>query len=180
MMVLVRKQIAALALLLVGWPHAAGAEGCTAQWPGASTSCSGWIGCLVLTAACALLHPGDGQADASAPARASTIARPRPLTPVRWVEPLVGAPGPVPVPIAPPREKEPEYVPVEKPSPDQVWVPGCWVWDGARWVWANGRWMRPPGPSFAYRRPRYWREGARHFYFPAHWEATEGRSPTVW
>jgi hypothetical protein len=56
------------------------------------------------------------------------------------------------------------------PSPDTVWVPGYYEWNGVQYVWVGGYWAVPPpgfhvfvqggwvlsGGGYFYRRP-YWR-----------------------
>jgi uncharacterized membrane protein YebE (DUF533 family) len=46
--------------------------------------------------------------------------------------------GPPPPPPAPP--SDPVTAP---PSPNAVWVPGYWTYDGYRYTWVGGRWELP-------------------------------------
>jgi hypothetical protein len=42
------------------------------------------------------------------------------------------------------------------PSPDYVWAPGYWDWNGREWVWISGKWTQLPYPNAA--------------WVPGHWE----------
>ena len=57
-----------------------------------------------------------------------------------------------PPPPAPPPQPE---VMVAQPSPDAIWVPGYWDYNGAQYVWIGGFWTVPP--------PHH------HYYIAAHW-----------
>jgi hypothetical protein len=56
-----------------------------------------------------------------------------------------------PPPVPPP---QPEVI-VAQPSPDAIWVPGYWDYNGAQHVWIGGFWSIPP--------PYH------HYYVAAHW-----------
>jgi surface antigen len=75
-----------------------------------------------------------------------------------------------PVAAVPAYPAPPPEVVVAQPTPDSVWVPGHWEWNGAQYVWIQGYWAVPPpgfsvyvqgvwverGGGYYYRRP-YWR-----------------------
>jgi hypothetical protein len=57
-------------------------------------------------------------------------------------------------PIAAQPQQEIEYLPappasfevepsIAAPTPDQIWVPGCWYWDQGRYVQRHGYWIAP-------------------------------------
>jgi hypothetical protein len=46
------------------------------------------------------------------------------------------------------------------PTPELVWVPGSWDWNGHEYVWVSGNWVESPA-----------REAA---WVPGHWERTAG------
>ncbi len=57
-------------------------------------------------------------------------------------------------PLAGPGQQEIEYLPAPPaafeveavgtpPSPDQIWVPGCWYWSNGQYIQRHGYWMAP-------------------------------------
>jgi hypothetical protein len=81
----------------------------------------------------------------------------------------------VPVPVekeAPPKEviiikEEPPPIPAPQvevpgtaPSPDYVWTPGYWEWNGSEYVWISGKWMEVSTPQAT--------------WVPGHWQQTGG------
>ena len=46
------------------------------------------------------------------------------------------------------------------PSPDYLWVPGYWDWNGHDYVWVSGKWTQLPAPQAT--------------WVPGHWEQTAG------
>jgi hypothetical protein len=46
------------------------------------------------------------------------------------------------------------------PSPDYVWIPGYWDWNGSEYVWISGKWAELSAPQAT--------------WVPGHWEQTGG------
>jgi len=44
------------------------------------------------------------------------------------------------------------------PSPNHVWLPGYWDWNGRDYVWISGEWVETPSPQTV--------------WIPGHWERT--------
>ena len=44
------------------------------------------------------------------------------------------------------------------PSPDYIWLPGYWDWNGRDYVWRSGEWAEAPSPQTV--------------WIPGHWEQT--------
>jgi hypothetical protein len=59
-----------------------------------------------------------------------------------------------------PPPPQPEAIP-EQPSPDYVWQPGYWNWQGNQFLWVNGHWENPPRPGLQ--------------WVPTHWETRSDR-----
>ena len=57
----------------------------------------------------------------------------------------------------------------ERPSPNQVWVPGHWRWFKARYTWMTGDWLKiRPDHRWV---PAYWHQSAKGWRFhPGFWE----------
>ena len=58
-------------------------------------------------------------------------------------------------PPAPPPQLRVE-IPGTAPSPDYVWIPGYWDWNGHDYLWISGKWMELPAPKVT--------------WVPGHWE----------
>ncbi len=54
------------------------------------------------------------------------------------------------------------------PSPEFVWVPGCWEWRG-RWFWIGGRWAVGPHPHALWMPGRWARHGHGHVWIRGYW-----------
>lgn len=68
-----------------------------------------------------------------------------------------------------PPKTDPEYVPLDGPSPRHVWVSGYWDWR-ERWVWRPGRWRIPP-PGMEWQPPSYTRQRDGIAYVAGYWAA---------
>jgi hypothetical protein len=87
------------------------------------------------------------------------------VTKERVVEKTVPAPAPkkevIIIKEQPPAIPAPQVeVPSTAPSPDYVWVPGYWDWNGSEYVWISGKWMEVSPPQAT--------------WVPGHWEQTGG------
>ena len=88
---------------------------------------------------------------------------------VRYPEPPVASrPAPVIISQRPPPAPVNELAPPQ-PSPNLVWSPGHWTWNG-NWMWSPGQWMQPPHPRAAWVPGRWmdYRDGTWR-YEPGYW-----------
>jgi hypothetical protein len=94
------------------------------------------------------------------------------------IAPLTGSTAPPPAAAAsggagkiwapyrpPPRRAE---IPPPAPSPQALWEPGHWRWNGTRYVWWRGRYLERPQPDANWI-PGYWQQEADG------WTWVEGR-----
>jgi hypothetical protein len=87
------------------------------------------------------------------------------------------APSSIEVPQAPPPPQAEAQGPA--PSPDQVWMPGFWQWNGARHVWSAGRWTPPPQPGMAWDAPRWENRSGRYAFIEGRWHPSVAPAPNV-
>ena len=68
-------------------------------------------------------------------------------------------------PMPPP---QPEVI-VAQPSPDALYIPGYWYFDGAQYVWVNGHWEIPP-PGYRHYVAAHWAwRGGHYVYIRGYW-----------
>jgi hypothetical protein len=72
-----------------------------------------------------------------------------------------GPPPPAPAPVA-------EMV-TAPPTPNAVWIPGYWAYNGASYLWVGGRWEVPPPHSRAYVAPYWAPRGRGYVYIRGYW-----------
>jgi len=73
----------------------------------------------------------------------------------------------VPVPAA-----LPDTVAGERPSTNDIWVPGEWKRGRDEWVWQSGRWMKPPHKHASWMKGHWRMESGKWHWSPAHWVLT--------
>jgi hypothetical protein len=71
--------------------------------------------------------------------------------------------------LPPPPPPPPSEVAYAQPSPDAVWVPGYWFFDGYSYVWASGCWQVPPPYHYAYVSPHWAYRGGGYVFVRGYW-----------
>src|SRR5215470_1110610 len=57
------------------------------------------------------------------------------------------------------------------PSPDQSWIPGCWIWQATRYVWRPGYWT-PMQPDWEWVPAHYVWTPAGYVFCDGYWDYT--------
>ena len=60
-------------------------------------------------------------------------------------------------------------IPLPRPSPKHIWVPGYWTWQTDAYVWAPGVWMLPPEPNAVWVEPRVEKRSGVSIYISGFW-----------
>ena len=56
-----------------------------------------------------------------------------------------------------------------RPAPDNLWTPGCWVWQQTRYDWQPGYWV-PQQPDWVWSSAYYTWTPRGHVYVPGYWD----------
>jgi hypothetical protein len=72
------------------------------------------------------------------------------------------------IPPAPPPPATPEAV-TAAPSPDAVWIPGYWAYDGMRYNWIAAHWEMPPPNCRTYVAPQWGPQSGGYVYAQGYW-----------
>ena len=73
---------------------------------------------------------------------------------------------PPPEPPAPPQTDEAVTAP---PSPNALWIPGYWSFDGYHYSWIAGHWEVPPPNARIYVTAHWENRGNGYAYIPGYW-----------
>jgi len=55
------------------------------------------------------------------------------------------------------------------PSPNAIWIPGYWSYDGRGYTWMHGGWETPPPNAHAYVSAHWERQGDHYVYLESSW-----------
>ena len=79
------------------------------------------------------------------------------------------APAPGMVVVQPPPPAVYQEVIYPAPSPDYVWIGGCWTWYGGRWCWSRGHWAYPPHHGAYWYGGRWEQRSGSHVWIGGYW-----------
>ncbi len=71
--------------------------------------------------------------------------------------------------IPPPPTSSPTDTVTPAPSPDAVWIPGYWVYNGSAYIWTAGHWEIPPPNCHSYVAPYWAYQGGGYVFVPGYW-----------
>lgn len=71
--------------------------------------------------------------------------------------------------VPPPPSSSPTDVVTPSPSPDAVWIPGYWVYNGASYIWTAGHWEVPPANCHTYVAPYWAYQNGGYVFVPGYW-----------
>lgn len=104
------------------------------------------------------------QAPTSTPIAPATVPAPAPAPPNPTTNIVIN-----PVMVQPPQPApQVEVIPIA-PTPDYVWVPGYWSWNGITWIWIRGSWRYPSRPGHLWIGGHFEAHGHRRFWVGGHW-----------
>ncbi|MCL4855069.1 MAG: YXWGXW repeat-containing protein, partial [Bryobacteraceae bacterium] len=63
---------------------------------------------------------------------------------------------------------------IAAPSADQIWLPGCWVWNNGRYAWRPGFWA-PVQPDWVWIPARYVSAPRGYIYVDGYWDYSVAR-----
>jgi hypothetical protein len=72
-----------------------------------------------------------------------------------------------PTPLPPPQTAE---VVGPSPSPDALWIPGYWDYNGTGYAWAPGHWEIPPPSSQSYVAAHWESRGGGYVFLRGYWQ----------
>jgi len=56
------------------------------------------------------------------------------------------------------------------PTPNALWIPGAWSFDGRAYAWSAGHWEVPPPNVRTYVTAHWERRGGRYFWVQSYWQ----------
>jgi hypothetical protein len=95
------------------------------------------------------------------------VAEEKPVHEVSVIE--VQSPGKEPVIAKEPPPPRVEIIPGVAPSPNHVWIPGYWMWNGTTFVWISGGWHPRPRPGAVWVQGRWERRGNGWSWIYGYW-----------
>lgn len=71
--------------------------------------------------------------------------------------------------VPPPPSSSPTDTVTPAPSPNAVWIPGYWVYNGSSYIWTAGHWEVPPANCHTYVAPYWTYQGGGYVFVPGYW-----------